>query len=272
MHSYLRYVAMVSAIALAAPGAYASESDLQKAVAEVLGRSITLQDLDTDNVPDGAKAPAVDDETRKLMRQEKLRGLVWTAVFDDYAKKRGIVVTPAEIESHNAQHRKFREEDRARRKEQRQALIAEFKSPGLSETHRKQAQQHLDKLNRIEEHDARLAQERRDPAHEKIWQESERQVAEYWVRGWKINQVLYREFGGRLIFQQAGWEPIDAYRKLLERYEGRKAFAIRDPAFKDAVYSYFQHNFVYADESKAKFYFEKPWWERTAAEMKAAGF
>jgi len=42
--------------------------------------------------------------------------------------------------------------------------------------------------------------------------------------------------------------------------------------FKDAVYSYFQHNFYYADETKAQFYFEKPWWERTAAEMKAAGF
>ena len=40
----------------------------------------------------------------------------------------------------------------------------------------------------------------------------------------------------------------------------------------DAVYGYFRHRFVYADEQKAKFYFEKPYWERTQEEMRAAGF
>ena len=72
-------------------------------------------------------------------------------------------------------------------------------------------------------------------------QEAERQVAAHWVRGWKINQALYREFGGRIIFlQQAGWEPIDAYRKLLDRYAAKKAFMVHDPALRDAVYGYFQ--------------------------------
>jgi len=47
---------------------------------------------------------------------------------------------------------------------------------------------------------------------------------------------------------------------------------VHDPAYRDAIYSYFQHNFVYADEAKAKFYFEKPYWERTGAELKTAGF
>ena len=100
----------------------------------------------------------------------------------------------------------------------------------------------------------------------------ERQVAEHWVRAWKLNQALYHEFGGRIIFQQAGWEPIDAYRKLLDQYAANKAFVVYDPALRTAVYSYFGHKFVYADETKARFYFEKPWWERTHAEMRAAGF
>ena len=30
--------------------------------------------------------------------------------------------------------------------------------------------------------------------------------------------------------------------------------------------------FIYADEAKARFYFEKPYWERTPEQMKAAGF
>jgi len=93
-----------------------------------------------------------------------------------------------------------------------------------------------------------------------------------WVRQWKIHQALFHEFGGRIIFQQAGWEPIDAYRRLLERYEEGKGFVVHDPSLREAVYAYFNHDFVYADEKKAAFYFEKPYWERTPAEMQEAGF
>jgi hypothetical protein len=263
---------MVSAIVLAAPLVHASEQGLQTVIAEVIGRSITLRDLDAGNVPNEAKASTLDDETLKRMRQKKLRDLVWTAVFEDYAKQRRIEPTPAEIDSNIRNSRRMGEELRVKRDKERATLTQELRSPDLSEARRKQAQQHLDNLNRIQEHDARLVQERADPAREKIWQESEQRVVKYSVKSWKINQALHREFGGRLVFQQAGFEPIDAYRKLLEQYEGRKAFVIRDPVFRDAVYSYFQHNFYYADEAKARFYFEKPWWERTATEMKAAGF
>lgn len=41
---------------------------------------------------------------------------------------------------------------------------------------------------------------------------------------------------------------------------------------REAVYSYFKHKFTYADEKKARFYFEKPYWERTPEEIRAAGF
>ena len=74
------------------------------------------------------------------------------------------------------------------------------------------------------------------------------------------------------LFFSSGWEPIDAYRKLLDQYAAKRAFVVHDPALRAAVYSYFEHKFVYADEAKARFYFEKPYWERTPEEMKAAGF
>lgn len=239
-------------------------------VAEILGKSVTLADLDA-GVPANLPKPVTADDRLKF-RKERLRGLVWSAVFDDYARQRRLEPTAAEIESHIRSNARLRAQLRAEREQQRAALVEELKSPALAEARRQQAQQHLDTLNRIREHDARLEAERRDPAHEKMWRESERQVAAHWVRGWKLNQALYREFGGRIIFQQAGWEPIDAYRKLLDQYAAKKAFTVHDPALRDAVYAYFQHRFVYADEAKARFYFEKPWWERTAAEMKAAGF
>jgi len=46
------------------------------------------------------------------------------------------------------------------------------------------------------------------------------------VRSWKLNSTLHRQYGGRVIFQQFGLEPIDAWRKLLEEYERNKAWVV----------------------------------------------
>ena len=64
------------------------------------------------------------------------------------------------------------------------------------------------------------------------------------VRNWKRDAALYREYGGRMIFQQFGLEPIDAWRKVLEKYEAEKAFVVTDPALKECVYAYFKQRFL----------------------------
>lgn len=247
--------------------AQAAEEAAGKPVAVLFGKNLYAKDLASP-----AGAPPLDAAGAERAKSEVFRTRVWSAVFEDYARERHIVPTEAEIASNVESHRRMKVQLEAERVEQRASLVKELKSPKLTEARRKDAQQYLDTLNQLAEFDAKRAQELRDPAMQKIQQESERSVAGYWVRAWKLNQALYREFGGRIIFQQAGWEPIDAYRKLLDQYAAKKAIVIHDPALRAAVYSYFEHQFVYADEAKARFYFEKPWWERTKEEMKAAGF
>jgi len=249
----------------------ANETDGQP-VAVIFGERVYAQDL---IAPGGAKPAmdqAVDPAGAERAKGEMLRARVWKAVFDDYARRRNITPTDAEITSQIEGHQRMKRRSDTERVQQRAALIEELKSSSLTEAWRKAAQQHLDTLNQLAEFDAKRAQELRDPAQRKMQQESERRVAEHWVRQWKLNQALHREFGGRIIFQQAGMEPIDAYRKLLDQAAVNKAFVIHDPALRAAVYSYFEHKFVYADDTKARFYFEKPYWERTPEEMKAAGF
>lgn len=245
----------------------AAEKAADTPVAIVFGEHIYAKDL---VLPGGAKATHAASAERA--KGEVLRARVWTAVFAEYARRRKIEPTEAEIDSQIEGHRRIAARLDAERVQQREALMAELKSTNLSEARRKAAQQHLDTLNRLAEFDGWRAQELREPAHQKIQQESERRVAAHWVRQWKLNQALHREFGGRIIFQQAGWEPIDAYRKLLEQAEAKKQLVVSDPVWRAAVYRYFEHHFVYADEVKARFYFEKPYWERTPEEMKAAGF
>lgn len=235
-----------------------------KPLAEIFGQKIYDADL---TPPGGQDAASVERS-----RGEMLRARVWKAVFEDFARTRNIDPTEAEIVSNIENHRRMKIQGDAERVSQHEALIAELKSPALSEERRKQAQQHLDILNQLAEFERKRAEELRDPEQRRLQEQAERNVAEQWVRQWKLNQALYREFGGRVIFQQAGWEPIDAYRKLLDQYEAKKAFVIPDPKLRAAVYGYFEHRFVYADETKARFYFEKPYWERTPEEMRAGRF
>lgn len=248
--------------------AQAAEVAGDQPLAVIFGEKVYSKDL----VASISSAPAKDPVAEQRARGEAMRGRVWKAVFEDYTRRRHIVPSEAEIASQVEGHQRMKKHMEAERVQQRASLVAELKLPSLSETRRQAAQQHLDTLDKLAAFNTQREQELRDPERRKMSEASERMVAEHWVRAWKLNQTLYREFGGRIIFQQAGWEPIDAYRKLLDQYASKQAFVIHDPALRAAVYSYFEHKFVYAEEAKARFYFEKPYWERTPEEMKAAGF
>jgi heat shock protein HslJ len=84
------------------------------------------------------------------------------------------------------------------------------------------------------------------------------------IRQWKINRALYGQFGGRIIYQQLGPEPLDAYRQFLEQHQHDGAFTIHDQAVEDQFWQYFTddsiHDFMKrgsADETKA---FTAPPW------------
>ena len=89
-----------------------------------------------------------------------------------------------------------------------------------------------------------------------------RQMAQNLVRMWKINKALYEKYGGRVIFQQAGVEPIDAYRDFLKEEEKKGSFQILDKQYKAGFWRYFTDDAMHAFYSKddgAKF-INTPWW------------
>ena len=49
------------------------------------------------------------------------------------------------------------------------------------------------------------------------------------IRRWKINKSLYGTYGGRIIYQQFGPEPLDAYRQYLEERSAAGDFSIVEP-------------------------------------------
>jgi hypothetical protein len=90
------------------------------------------------------------------------------------------------------------------------------------------------------------------------------------IRQWKLNRALYRQYGGRIIFQQLGPEPLDAYRRYLEERQAAGDFVIHEPAFKDAFWRYFtddsMHSFYESGSAAEAQVFEAPPWERSVGE------
>jgi len=85
------------------------------------------------------------------------------------------------------------------------------------------------------------------------------------IRQWKINKSLYKTYGGRIIYQQLGPEPLDAYRQYFEQRQTAGDFTFENPVMEAQFWDYFsnesRHEFMErggVDESRA---FTTPPWE-----------
>jgi hypothetical protein len=93
-----------------------------------------------------------------------------------------------------------------------------------------------------------------------------REMARAIVRQRKINKALYDQYGGRIIYQQLGPEPLDAYRRFLEQRQTEGAFTIKDPALAKRFWHYFSdksiHDFMEQGSTDEESAFVIPPWEK----------
>ena len=108
---------------------------------------------------------------------------------------------------------------------------------------------------------AGAAPEAEESAEDKAARE---EIATAFIMQWKINRALYEQYGGRIIFQQGGPEPLDAYRKFLEESAARGDFKIADKDLEAGFWSYYRDESIHdffkpgsAEEAKA---FAAPPW------------
>ncbi len=85
------------------------------------------------------------------------------------------------------------------------------------------------------------------------------------IRQWKINRSLYQAYGGRIIYQQLGPEPLDAYRRYLEERQEAGDFSIEAPTMAASFWRYFTddsiHDFMAPGGEDAARAFTAPPWE-----------
>ncbi|MES2476903.1 MAG: hypothetical protein V4640_14060 [Verrucomicrobiota bacterium] len=196
----------------------------------------------------------------QVEEKERLSGLVFGALLDQYAKDNQIEPTEAEIQVFLEKQEELSLSLLRESEVEHSRLVEALKSPALSVEQRKELQTQLAGADRT----LGNQREARDGAKEveKELRPLLHQRAAQQVRAWKIHQALFKQYGGRVIFQQAGVEPLDAYRDFLKDQQKKGAFRILDAAAEASFWKYFtddsMHTF-FSKEEGAKM-METPFW------------
>ncbi len=177
----------------------------------------------------------------------------------NYAKTHNLQATNAEIEQFMAGKQKadvrVREEVEARLGEIQKALQSET----LRGPDREQLEGELQFLQQMQQ----AARDADKQAGGSGPTAAETQMARAIIGQWKVNKALYGQYGGRVIHQQGGAEPLDAYYQYFKTAQkaGELKFVNKD--LEAVFWSYF------SSDSKHKFYPENekdqaintPWWQ-----------
>jgi ABC-type glycerol-3-phosphate transport system substrate-binding protein len=191
---------------------------------------------------------------------EELRYVVLHELTDRYAQEQGIAVTQAEKDAYVSYVREGLAKDRAQKAARRAELAARLAAGGLSDAERSRLAAEVaaldDFLAALDDAGAAKV----DPQEE----EARQQVAAAFILQWKINRSLYREYGGRIIFQQGGPEPLDAYRRFLEQAQSRGDFRIVDKSLEAAFWRYYRDDSIHSfyprgSKEEAQAFAVAPW-------------
>jgi hypothetical protein len=215
------------------PQAKDSDKDV---IAVVLGKKITVKDKD------------------------RLDGLIFGALLEQFAKDNKIAPTEEELDAFVLKTEEKERQHEIKLQEDRQKLVAELKATTLSERKRKDKESQLQTIESILKTTREMKEQSK--GMEEQLRPIKRQIAQQFVKRWKLNKALYAKYGGRVIFQQAGVEPLDAYRNFLREQKKIGAFQILDKKYEAPFWRYFtndaMHTF-YSKDDGAKF-INTPWW------------
>ena len=195
----------------------------------------------------------------RTANSDEMAYVIKQMLVNRYAQQQEIQVSDQEIATYISKIRESKQQDQKRRESRRLEIMEAIKSDSLSESDRKRMESELKTLTELKEMEAGDDGSEQKSAEER---EAEKQIAEAFIKQWKINQALYREYGGRVIYQQGGAEPLDAYRRFFETAQEKGNFEIIEQKFEPAFWKYYTtdsiHSFYSKEEQESAI--NTPWW------------
>jgi hypothetical protein len=153
---------------------------------------------------DQSKTPEQDNETIAVVLgkkitvkdKDKLNGMIFGALLEQYAKENKIEPTEAELDAFVEKTEEMRKQQQADFEKDRKKLTQELESSSLTEREKKEKNEQLKTIENILKI-TKEAEERTKGMDEKMLT-MKRNMAQHFVKTWKINKSLYEKYGGRI--------------------------------------------------------------------------
>jgi hypothetical protein len=134
-------------------------------------------------------------------------------------------------------------------------------SKGITVTQAEKAEYVADVREVLSRDPAMAATLREESAEDQAVRE---EIADAFIRQWKINAALHEQYGGRIIFQQGGPEPLDAYRRFLEERQAAGDFEIVSEPLAAEFWKYYRDDSIHSffepgSEEEAQVFATPPW-------------
>ncbi len=158
---------------------------------------------------------------------EELRYVALQLLTDRYAAQQGITVSTEEKQAYVRSVRRAMAKELTLAQTRRDELARRLASDALPAAEQERLMKELELARDAIE---LLADAATPASADAADAQARTEIAASFIRQWKIDASLWRNYGGRIGYQQGGPEPLDAYRRFLEDARARGgAFSKRHP-------------------------------------------
>ena len=194
----------------------------------------------------------------------EMQSVIGEKLFQNYARQHKIEASQEEVDLYIAKMEQFMRDDRNKRETRIVEIQQQLKTGSIPAEQKKQLQSELDTLESLHKQDFE------DESADKQEQQEVLKIRQAMARGiieqWMINKALYQQYGGRIIYQQLGPEPLDAMRDYLKEQQQKGAFKILEKSFEAPFWDYFvndsKHDFFKPGSKEEKQAFGKAPWQQ----------
>jgi hypothetical protein len=194
-------------------------------VATVLEKSITAADVglqcDVNQKPLIPKSTSSAGSQRNPL--DELGARIEREISGDYIEKNNLKATDQEIREFQQYQDGFMAQDRIRRQKELAELDKKLQDANLSPRERERAEKSRATLTRLAAREKKVV-EAGSATTAAEW----REIAGPWIEGWKINQSIYKKYGGAVGMTKFGPNPVGARKRLLEDYQKQGKILIHD--------------------------------------------
>lgn len=232
-------------------------------LAEVLGQKVYLKDIESSSdAKKKQQASAASEQFTLLLKQTMASNLgrYFNPLWDEYAEEKGITVTEQEIKEYKEKMVGFMTSQKNEWKRKKDNLAKELIAQNLKDDKKAELEKNFNLYSHLIEKapDPNLIYYSSDSNTAKLIDD----VPKSFIRSYKIYQALYRQYKGRVIFQQAGPEPLDAFRQFFEEQQSKGKFKFYNKDAEDLFWDYYRnarHTFI-TDPNEVEKAMNTPWW------------